>query len=422
MAGTYSLGIVWLIFLASFLLACAAALLVPRLWPTRHSIRTRGQASSRDLSERSKHYNFSSRDLFNFSSRDLVDFLDSERSWFQPRRKADYSITAMQRMRRRAFYLAACNALIFVVVISVWRVRMAPIYDGAGYTPHVDAPPPPPPPISGFYALDASTDPVELARRTNALCAEGSTGVLCATCEPGHYMSSSYRCIHCKDAEFEMHPIFTAAIIIACNMAIFKAWRYRQLKEDARNKLFVVRVGRRLRKVFADSGLFKVSWASYQIIAATSDNLGVRFPRPYSDIQQFITKFTSFSFLQLVPSSCLLGQSIGYLHELHVAVWSPIVLSVTLLVMVTVFFRRRKAALQSKAVEAVLFIFSTIVRGGAASNASMTRPPACTLSTSTTFSLSCVEAAPRVPCTSSVTGTVNIPKAFSVPRLHKACG
>ena len=142
----------------------------------------------------------------------------------------------------------------------------------------------------------------------------------------------------------------------------FYAWRYKKLQADARNRDYVVRCGRRLRKVLFDSGLFKVFWSSYQIIAATGDNLGVRFPRPYADVQRFIAKLTQISFLSLVPSSCLLGESVGFLHELHVAVWAPIVLSVVVLVLSHLLQRSKKKwkALPSKGVGGILFIFSII--------------------------------------------------------------
>lgn len=283
--GTRSLGMAWLVFLSCSMLACAVGFFVPRIvafrasrgwgWTsdlatrTSRTLASEGQGSNRSgeapplgrsqdsgrfltLSERSNP--------LKFSSRDLIDFLDSERSWFRPRKRtAKSGAAAMRRMRRRAYSMAACFALIFVILIGVWRARMAPIYDGTPYVPHVDAPPPPPPPISGFYALDASADPFELARRTNALCVQGSTGVLCATCEAGHYMSSGSRCVKCSKAEFEMHPVFVVALFLVSLLAVFYTWRYRTLKADARNKLFVIRIARRLRAVFMDSGLFKVS-------------------------------------------------------------------------------------------------------------------------------------------------------------------
>lgn len=66
------------------------------------------------------------------------------------------------------FIVVITSFLLFLILIGVWRSRMAPIYDGVAYTPYVSAPPPPPPPISGFMALNYSLGMLDLARRKSA--------------------------------------------------------------------------------------------------------------------------------------------------------------------------------------------------------------------------------------------------------------
>ena len=60
------------------------------------------------------------------------------------------------------------------------------------------------------------------ATGTNALCAEGSNGVLCASCEAGHYMSSKFTCRTCADVEFELHPALALALALLFMVAAFR--------------------------------------------------------------------------------------------------------------------------------------------------------------------------------------------------------
>ena len=87
-------------------------------------------------------------------------------AWGYFQRHTGYSKRRAEATRRSAFLSAAfCSFLLFLILIGVWRSRMAPIYDGVAYTPYVSAPPPPPPPISGFEALNHSLGLLDLARR-----------------------------------------------------------------------------------------------------------------------------------------------------------------------------------------------------------------------------------------------------------------
>ena len=243
-----------------------------------------------------------------------------------------YDVLCIYRERTTRYVLYACGASCLVTAIalvSTWRVQMAPIIDGHPFTPELSAPPPTPPPIAGLNPLNGSFALRELARATNALCLEGSRGVLCADCEPYWYPTSEGICKRCVSTSFKLHPALVVVIIIFALGSVYAWVRRKRLMGAVANgtKWAAERWGVRIKQVL-NWGTFKVVWASYQIMGSVSGQLNVRFPPPYPQLERFVSSLTELNLATLVPVECwgANGYRYDYLVQLHVAVWSPILL------------------------------------------------------------------------------------------------
>ena len=161
------------------------------------------------------------------------------------------------------------------ICTGVWRSSMAPIYEGVPFEPELTAPPPAPPPIEGLKAINSSVTLLELARSINALCARGSMGVLCSSCEARWFPSYSGECLECSVANFQPHPVLIVLVSFAGPSLLYTLWQRRRLRL-ATAKWPIVRWQRRLKLVL-NWDVLKVACASHTRSWGRHPN-----PRPHS--------------------------------------------------------------------------------------------------------------------------------------------